>query len=126
MDTKNSTISGKSQPVGPQFTNGLLDSLDGHLGIARELRQRFEAMTNDLGGSDSLSYVQRSLCERALWLEFWLSQQERDLANGTDFNVSGWIQATNSLQGIFSKLGLRRREKDVPTLDGWIASRARR
>jgi hypothetical protein len=49
MDTKNSTISGKSQPVGPQFTNGLLDSLDGRLGIARELRQRFEAMTGGLG-----------------------------------------------------------------------------
>jgi hypothetical protein len=127
MDADNNINTTKTQqPVPPRFTTGWLGDLDGRLSLAKELRQRFESMTNDLGGSDSLSYVQRSLCERALWLEFWLSQQERDLANGTDFNVSGWIQATNSLQGIFSKLGLRRRAKDVPTLDGWIASRARR
>jgi len=71
MDTKNSTISSKSQPVGPQFTNGWLDSLDGRLGIARELRWCFEAMAGDLGGSANLSYAERSLCERALLCGFY-------------------------------------------------------
>ena len=67
MNTKNSTISGKSQPVGPQFTNGWLDSLDGRLGIARELRRCFEAMA----GSANLSYAECSLCERALLCGFY-------------------------------------------------------
>ena len=57
MNTKNSTISGKSQPVGPQFTNGWLDSLDGRLGIARELRRWFEAIAGDLSGYATLSYA---------------------------------------------------------------------
>jgi hypothetical protein len=71
MDTKNSTISGKSQPVAPHFTNGWLDPLGGRLGIARELRRCFEPMAGDLGGSVNLSYAERSLCERALLCGFY-------------------------------------------------------
>ena len=80
-------------------------------------------MTNDLGGADSLSYAERSLCERALWLEYWLATQEKALANGGEFDVGRWVQAANSLQGIFAKLGLKRVAKDVPTLNEWMASR---
>jgi hypothetical protein len=100
-----------------------LDGLDGRLGIARELRQRFETLTNDLGGVDSLSYAQRSLCERCLWLEYWLATQEKNLANGGEFDVGKWVQAVNSLQGIFAKLGLKRVPKDVTDLQDWIKRR---
>ena len=123
MDTTNSTDSSKSQPVSSRFANGWLDGLDGRLGLARELRQRFVTLTNDLGGSDSLSYAQRSLCERALWLEYWLATQEKDLANGSEFDVGKWVQATNSLQGIFAKLGLKRVPRDVPDLSEWLRKR---
>ena len=123
MQANNSTDSTKEQPVSAKFANGWLDGLDGRLSLARELRQRFETLTNDLGGSDSLSYAQRSLCERALWLEYWLATQERDLANGAEFDVGRWVQAANSLQGIFAKLGLERVAKDVPDLQDWIKGR---
>ena len=123
MEAQNNTDSSKSQPVSAKFANGWLDGLDGRLGLARELRQRFETLTNDLGGSDSLSYAQRSLCERALWLEYWLATQEKDLANGGEFDIGKWVQAVNSLQGIFAKLGLKRMPKDVPSLQDWIKQR---
>jgi len=123
MQANNITDSPKEQPVSAKFANGWLDGLDGRLGLARELRQRFETLTNDLGGSGSLSYAQRSLCERALWLEYWLATQERDLANGAEFDVGRWVQAANSLQGIFAKLGLERVAKDVPDLQDWIKGR---
>ena len=123
MQANNDTDSSKSQPVSAKFANGWLDGLDGRLGLARELRQRFETLTNDLGGSDSLSYSQRSLCERALWLEYWLSRQEAELANGGEFDVGKWVQAANSLQGIFAKLGLKRVPKDVTNLQTWIKRR---
>jgi hypothetical protein len=102
--------------VPAKYSTGFLENLDGRLGVARDLRQRFEALTGDLGGSDSLSYAQRSLCERALFLEFWLARQEATLANGGKFEVGPWVQATNSLQGIFGKLGLRRVAKNVPSV----------
>ena len=116
MQANNST----NGSVPAKYSTGFLDNLDGRLGVARDLRQRFEMLTGDLGGSDSLSYAQRSLCERALFLEFWLARQEATLANGGKFEIGPWVQATNSLQGIFAKLGLKRVAKDVPSVTEFL------
>ena len=106
------------------FNTGWLSELDGRTAIAQEMRERFRAFTDDLGGADTLSYAKRSLVERALWLEFWLAQQEQALAGGSDFDVGKWTQAANALQGILSKLGLDRRAKDVPSLNEYLARKA--
>jgi len=106
-----------------QFANGWLDQLDGRTGVAVAMRDRYRAFTDDLGGADRLSYAQRSLVERALWLEYWLATQERELAAGQGFDVGKWTQAANSLQGILAKLGLNRVERDVPSLATFMAKR---
>ena len=107
-----------------KFSTGWLSELDGRTAIAQEMRERFRAFTDDLGGAETLSYAKRSLVERALWLEFWLAQQEQALAGGSDFDVGKWTQAANALQGILSKLGLDRRAKDVPSLNEYLARKA--
>ena len=118
------TKAGKNaQTIPAQFHNGWLDSLDYRTAMAKEMRDRFVALTNDLGGADRLSYAQRSLCERALWLEFWLASQERSLATGAEFDAGKWTQACNALQGIFTKLGLKRVPRDVPDLSQWLQKR---
>lgn len=106
-----------------QFAPGWLDQLDGRTGVAQTMRERYAAMTSDLGGVESLSYAQRSLVERALWLEYWLQTQEVELAQGNAFDVGKWTQAANALQGILSKLGLTRQAKDVPSLGEYLAKR---
>ena len=78
-----------------------------------ELRQRQLSLSDDLGGIEALSYQQRALIDRAIFLEFHLQQQELRLATGADFDSGSWVQAANSLSGIFSKLGLQRKAKDV-------------
>jgi hypothetical protein len=107
-----------------KFNTGWLSELDGRTAIAQEMRERFRAFSDDLGGADTLSYAKRSLVERALWLEFWLAQQEQALAGGSDFDVGKWTQAANALQGILSKLGLDRRAKDLPSLNEYLARKA--
>jgi len=107
-----------------KFNTGWLSELDGRTAIAQEMRERFRAFTDDLGGADTLSYAKRSLVERALWLEFWLAQQEQALAGGSDFDVGKWTAAANSLQGILSKLGLDRQAKGVPSLNEYLARKA--
>jgi hypothetical protein len=109
-----------AQTIPAQFHNGWLDALDFRTVMAKEMRDRFVALTNDLGGADRLSYAQRSLCERALWLEYWLASQERSLAAGSEFDAGKWTQACNSLQGIFAKLGLKRAPKDVLDIEAWV------
>lgn len=106
-----------------KYTPGYLNALDGRLGVAQVMRERYRAYTDDLGGADRLSYAQRSLVERALWLEYWLAQQEEQLARGQDFDIGKWVQAANALQGILTKLGLNRVARDVPSLHEYLAKR---
>lgn len=103
-----------------QYQPNYLSSLDGRTAIAQTMRERHRAFTDDLGGKDRLSYAQLSLVERALWLEYWLAQQEQALASGHEFDVGKWTQAANSLQGILAKLGLHRQAREVPNLADFI------
>lgn len=96
-------------------TASWLSRLDGRLAIAQEMRRRYQALVDDLGGEEQLSYMQRSLIERALWLEYWLAEQERALAEGRDFDVGKWVQAVNSLQGLYSRLGIGSATSNSPT-----------
>lgn len=112
-----------SEAAEGRFQRGWLDRLDSRHNLTKELRERFDEICADLGGRDLLSYMQRSLIERALWLEHWLASQERELAKGQDFDVSRWIQAANSLQGIYSRLGLERRSREVPDLQTYLRQR---
>jgi len=95
-----------------KFTTGWRSELDKRTALAQVMRERYLEFTDDLGGADSLTYAKRSLVERVLWLEYWLAQQERALAQGQEFDVGRWTQAVNALQGILSKLGLERQDKD--------------
>ena len=109
-----------------QFASGYLDRLDGRTSIAVTMRGRWQAMTDDLGGVDQLSYSQRSLVERALWLEHWLAVQEEALASGQYevFDAGKWTQACNSLMGILKTLGIERRAKDVTDLQSYLRQKA--
>jgi hypothetical protein len=102
------------------YTTNWLKSLDQRTTIAQELRQRQTALSNDLGGIVSLSYQQRSLIDRAIFLEYHLQTEELKLATGGDFDSGKWVQACNSLGGIFSKLGLNRHSKDVVSLSDYV------
>jgi len=116
----------KLSNIPDQFTAGYLDRLDGRSKVAVEMRARWSAMTADLGGEDRLSYAQRSLVERALWLEHWLHVQERALADGDyqQFDAGRWTQACNALQGILKTLGIERKAKDVTDLQTYLRQKA--
>lgn len=103
-----------------KFTLGYLDALDGRSAIAAELRARYAEVCSDLGGSDYLSYLQRSLVERAIWSEYWISQQEIALAKGEDFDAGKYVQAVNSYTGLAAKLGLTRVPRDVTGLERYL------
>ena len=46
----------KYSTVPNKFDTGWLDELDSCTSIAKEMRERYTALTNDLGGVDALSY----------------------------------------------------------------------
>ncbi len=107
-----------------KFSQDWLTSLDGRTTIAQVMSERWQAFTDDLGGADRLSYAHRSLCSRALWLEYWLTSQEQQLAEGKEFDVARWTQAANALQGILAKLGLERQAKTTVDLQSYLQAKA--
>lgn len=116
----------KYRDIPDRFAAGYLERLDGRTAIAVEMRARWQSMTDDLGGADRLSYSQRSLVERALWIEHWIAHQERELAEGRieAFDAGRWTQATNSLLGLYRTLGIERRAKDVTDLASYIKAKS--
>lgn len=88
-----------------RLTNGYLDSLDGRLSVAQSMRDRFRAFTDDLGGIDALTYPQRGMVERAVWLEYCLAQQEQCLARGHSVDMDSYTQGVNAYRELITGLG---------------------
>lgn len=103
----------KEQTAPTSFAPGWIEALDGRTAIAQDVRKRYVALTNDLGGEESLSYQKRSLVERALWLEVHLRGLERTLAETGELDSGRWVNAVNSLVGLYKSLGLDRQSRPV-------------
>lgn len=106
------------KPVGlsERYERNFLTRLDGRGKVARELQARMSAMMTDLGGEDNLSYSQKSLVERGVYLEALIQGREQALAVGEPVNLSHHIYTVNALIGIYKTLGLRRISKDGGSL----------
>lgn len=110
--------------VANNYKPGWIDEIDKRTSLSVELRNRHNLLCNDLGGFESLSYQEKSLVDRVIFLEFHLQQQERDLMSGGEFDSGKWVQAVNSLQGIYSKLGLKRVAKEPLNISEFLQKKA--
>lgn len=116
MAGKQGQQSGKATEVGTPYRATFLEELDGRARVARTLRDRLRALTGDLGGLNSLSYQEQSLCKRAVHLERLIEKKEATLAHGGTLDESGYFAAVTTLSSLFSKVGLKRRAKIIGTL----------
>ena len=67
-----------------------------------------------------MSYVERSLCERFLWLELAVASDERKLAAGEEIDGGVLTQRINSLVGLAAKLGIRRKPREIQDLSEFL------
>ena len=123
MNQRNGTDTGKSSELPDRYSEDWLAKLDGRTAIARVIRDRLEDLQTDLGGRDSLSYQQRSLTKRAVWMEAVIEQQEIALSRGEPVDQGKLTQAVNSLIGILKTLGLQRKAKDIHSLSDYMEAR---
>lgn len=103
-----------------KFRTGFLKELDGRCDLAKTLRQNYDAIVADVGGSDELSHVKSALVERFVWLEGILQTLEHEMATGQldrSQALGKWIQAVNSLSGLAKVLGVERRSSEQPWAD---------
>ena len=107
-----------------QFSEDWLSKLDGRTRIARAVRDRLGELYADLGGEDSLSYQERSLCKRIVWLEALIETQELALARGEEVEQGRLTQSINALVGLLKTVGLDRRTREVPDLQSYLKRRS--
>ena len=94
----------KIDGVTPEYHEGWLNGLDGRTEVAQRMRHRFKSLADSFGNSSNLTHQHKSFITRILWLEHWLEQQETQLATRKDFKAGQWIQGTNALIGLYSRL----------------------
>lgn len=104
-----------------KYKRGWLHALDRRSGIYLALTARLQELMQDLGGEDNLSYQQRSLCKRAIWIEARLMAIEEEVAaGGADDHAGKYGYLTNSLIGLYRQLGLERQVKNIGSLKDYI------
>lgn len=108
----------KTQEVPNKYSETFIEGIDQRLGVVKELRHRLNTLMVDLGGTEVLSYQQKSLCRRAIFVETMLEQVEKKLAHGeTEGNLAVYAQGLNSLIGLYRALGYERKSKEVRLAD---------
>ena len=100
-----------------RYDEGFLDELDGRAEVTRTLRQRHGALVGDLGGLDCLSYQEQSVCRRIIHLERLIERQESILLQGGSVDLNYYLSAVNCLSGLLSKIGLKRKAKQLSLKD---------
>jgi hypothetical protein len=115
---------GKSREIPASYTGDWIQKLDGRTAIAKAIQDRLATLEDDLGGRDSLSYQQHSLCKRIVWLEALIESREAALARGDEISEGAHTQQINALVGLLKTVGLDRKARDVPDLQTYLRNKA--
>jgi hypothetical protein len=98
------------------------DQLDGRTNAAKVFDRLVADIESDLGGSDRLSTIERSLIEGFAGAAVTLQHLNTQLALGQEIDLSQHAQAVSAMVRVASRLGLQRRARDVtPTLSEYLA-----
>ncbi|MHC4400187.1 MAG: hypothetical protein ACYTG0_10950 [Planctomycetota bacterium] len=98
-----------------KYEPGFLAKMDGRTEVAKILKDRFEEITDDLGGTVAVSRIKLTLVERFIWLESRLVGMELEMAQGDAQKakemMGKWVYGVNALVGLAKVLGIERISK---------------
>ncbi|TKB77282.1 MAG: hypothetical protein E8D42_14275 [Nitrospira sp.] len=100
-----------------RYDEAFLEEMDARSEVYKMMSQRLLSLVTSLGGLDGLSYQERSLCKRAIHLERLIEKRELTLAINGTIDEPGYFNAINALSGLYTKLGLKRRAKQISLRD---------
>lgn len=97
-----------------KFDPNFIDNLDGRFALAAIVKGRRDALEAHRGGD--LSYIERSLITRLVWLELMTESYELRFANGEVVDVGALTQLNNTLKGFYKDLGIKPTSRPVKSL----------
>nr|WMC95377.1 hypothetical protein RAR13_18605 [Aminobacter aminovorans] len=100
---------------------------DGNSPWARRWRDLVALHADDIGGAETLSEAQMSLCKRVATIEVELEQMDGKLSMGQSVDLDAYTRASGHLRRILDSLGIARKQKDVtPDFHAYIRGGAQR
>jgi len=101
---------------------------DGRGAWVRRWKDLTELHVGDLGGPDTLSEAQLSLCRRAATLEVQLEQLEATMSEGKDTprQLDLYNRLSGNLRRILETIGLYRVARPIDAIDGILTRVAKR
>ena len=107
----------------PDWSHDFLTHIDGNCSLGYALRQRHQALQDHVSGGDPdrLTYPQRSLIRRVLWLEARIERDEEGFALGKPLSPGSHATLLNSLVAIYKMLGIEPKVKHVSSIKDYIA-----
>jgi hypothetical protein len=103
------------------------DRLDGRTNAAKVFDRLVVDIEADLGGHDQLSTIERALVEAFAGACVTLHHLNTKLALGEEIDLGQHAQAVSAMVRVASRLGLRRRTRDVtpPSVADYLAHKAK-
>lgn len=110
----------KPRAVASRFKENFLTDLDGRYPVVRGLKYQYACYLADLGGAANLSHMEQTLVKRIVHLVYLVEGKEASLIGGKPLDVNEYLSAVSCLSGLLSKVGLKRRPKQIPVLSDYL------
>ncbi len=124
MAGKRGSKSMKGTEVPEKYTEQFMSDMDGRTVVIRNLRHRHRRLVAELGGAQALSCMEMSLCRRITHLERMIERSEMALISGDDVDINVHLNMVHALSSLLSKIGLKRRARQLPTLSQYLNGQA--
>ncbi len=106
----------------PKWSHKWLTHIDARSELGYALKQRLQALEHDVsaGEPERLTYAQRSLIRRALWLEVRLETDEVKIVTGDPIPAGSHSTLLNALTAVYRTLGVEPKARPVKSLKEYI------
>lgn len=87
------------------------------------MRERAQAIMDDLGGSEHISQLKQGLARRLVHLELMLEGAEHRVVSGQLVDIGGWTQMVNTYMGLARLLGIERQARRMTGVQEYLSKR---
>jgi uncharacterized protein YjiS (DUF1127 family) len=102
-----------------------LSDLDSRTRACRHALELRAGLLSDLGGESETSIAERELVQRAAVLGAMLEDLEVRYLNGEDADPQQYSVLLNAQRRVLADIGLKRRPRDVVSIDSYLAKETR-
>jgi hypothetical protein len=105
-----------------QFEPKFLETTDQRHRVVKLIRKRLERLKEEAGCD---SFQKEMLAEQAIFISVQLETMKVEALEGQPFDAGVFTQMVNCLNGLLSKLGLKRSATQVLDLDTYVARKTK-